>query len=79
MPHPGRPATGASGVLFSRPTSAAPAQQLGQLAGGIDADQEAAMLFFMIQGLIGPILIGILTPGDALALVDHQLDRIFQS
>ena len=32
------------------------------------------MLFFFIQGLIGPILI----PADALALLDHQLDRIFR-
>lgn len=53
------------------------AQQTGQLADGIDPDSEAAMLFFMIQGLIGPILIGLLSPADALALVDHQLDRIF--
>lgn len=30
------------------------------------------------QGLIGPILIGIYSPADALALLDHQLDRIFR-
>lgn len=50
----------------------------GELAGGIDTDREAAMLFFLIQGLIGPILIGLLSPADALALLDHQLDRIFR-
>jgi hypothetical protein len=50
----------------------------GETADGIDADREAAELFFMIQGLIGPILIGVLSPADALALVDHQLDRIFR-
>jgi|HubBroStandDraft_1064217.scaffolds.fasta_scaffold07157_6 AcrR family transcriptional regulator len=50
----------------------------GELADGIDPDSEGAMLFFMIQGLIGPILIGLLSPAEALALVDHQLDRIFR-
>jgi len=53
------------------------AAEAGQIADGIDTDREAAMLFFMIQGLIGPILIAILSPADALAVVDHQLDRIF--
>jgi DNA-binding transcriptional regulator YbjK len=53
------------------------AAEAGEIAGGIDTDREAAMLFFMIQGLIGPILIAILSPADALALLDHQLDRIF--
>jgi DNA-binding transcriptional regulator YbjK len=53
------------------------AAEAGEIADGIDTDREAAMLFFMIQGLIGPILIEILSPADALALVDHQLDRIF--
>jgi AcrR family transcriptional regulator len=53
------------------------AAKAGEIAGGIDTDREAAMLFFMIQGLIGPILIAILSPADALALIDHQLDRIF--
>jgi len=50
----------------------------GEIADGIDTDREAAMLFFMIQGLIGPILFGVLSPPDALDLVDHQLDRIFR-
>jgi TetR/AcrR family transcriptional regulator, transcriptional repressor of bet genes len=54
------------------------AEQAGELADGIDPDSEGAMLFFMIQGLIGPILIGLLSPADALDLVDHQLARIFR-
>jgi hypothetical protein len=54
------------------------AQQAGKLADGIDVDREAAMLFFLVQGLIGPTLIGILSPADALDLIDHQLDRIFR-
>jgi hypothetical protein len=36
------------------------------------------MLFFMIQGLIGLILIGVLSPQEALALIGHQTDRIFR-
>lgn len=55
------------------------AAEAGEIAGGVDTDREAAMLFFMIQGLIGPILIGILSPADALTLLDHQLDRIFSA
>jgi DNA-binding transcriptional regulator YbjK len=54
------------------------AAEAGEIADGIDTDREAAVLFFMIQGLIGPILIGVLTAADALRLVDDQLDRIFR-
>ncbi len=50
----------------------------GEIADGIDTDRESAMLFFFVQGLSGPILIGILSSADALALLDHQLDRIFR-
>ncbi len=57
--------------------SLAAAAQAGELAEGIDTDREAAMLFFLIQGLVGPVLIGILSPADALGLLDYQLDRIF--
>ncbi len=54
------------------------AAEAGEIVGGIDTDREAAVLFFMVQGLIGPILIGVLSPADALTLVDDQLDRIFR-
>lgn len=64
-------------VAVSRQTLHAAAQN-GELADGIDPDSEGAMLFFMIQGLIGPILVGLLRPAEALALVDDQLDRIFR-
>lgn len=50
----------------------------GELAAGIDPDSEGAMLFFLTQGLIGPILIGVISPAEALTLIDHQLDRIFR-
>lgn len=54
------------------------AAEAGELAGGIDPEREGAALYFLAQGLIGPILIGLFTPGEALALVDHQLERIFR-
>jgi AcrR family transcriptional regulator len=49
-----------------------------ELTEGIDADREAAALYFLAQGLIGPILIGLFTPDHALALMDYHLDRIFR-
>ena len=54
------------------------AQQAGEIADAVEVDREAAMLFFMTHGLIGPLLIGVLSPAEALALVDHQLDRLFR-
>jgi AcrR family transcriptional regulator len=54
------------------------AAEAGEIADGLDTDREAAVLFFMVQGLIGPILIGVLSPADALRLVDHQLDHLFR-
>jgi AcrR family transcriptional regulator len=50
----------------------------GLLNEGIDPRQEAAALYFLIQGLIGPVLIGQLTPEQAVDLLDRQLDRIFR-
>ena len=57
--------------------SLAAAAQAGELPASVDTEREAAMLFFLIQGLVGPVLIGILSPAEALELLDHQLDRIF--
>jgi hypothetical protein len=54
------------------------AAQASELSEGTDTDREAAALYFLTQGLIGPILIGLYTPDDALALIDHHLDRIFR-
>ena len=54
------------------------AAEAGEISEGIDADREAESLFFTTQGLIGPILIGVYPPDEALALIDHQLDRIFR-
>jgi AcrR family transcriptional regulator len=49
----------------------------GELAAGIDVDAEAVTLFIAVQGFIGPILIGVFSPDEALARLDHSLDRIF--
>jgi TetR/AcrR family transcriptional repressor of bet genes len=64
-------------LAVSRQTLRA-AAEAGEIADGIDTDRESAMLFFFVQGLIGPMLIGIYSTADALALLDHQLDRIFR-
>jgi TetR/AcrR family transcriptional repressor of bet genes len=50
----------------------------GQVVAEADVDREAAALFFTARGLIGPVLIGLYTPAGALALLDHQLARIFR-
>jgi AcrR family transcriptional regulator len=50
----------------------------GELAPGLDPDQEAAALYFLAQGLVGPLLIGLFTPRQVFAILDHQLDRIFR-
>jgi AcrR family transcriptional regulator len=50
----------------------------GLLRDGVDAAREAEALFFLVQGLIGPVLIGQLAPEAALDVVDHQLSRLFR-
>jgi AcrR family transcriptional regulator len=50
----------------------------GLLNDGIDPAQEAAALYYLFQGLSGPLLIGHLTQEEALAIIDHQLARIFR-
>ncbi len=54
------------------------ARQAGELRRGVEVDAEAAALFYLIQGLTGPMLIGVCTPDEALALIDRHLDRIFR-
>jgi AcrR family transcriptional regulator len=49
----------------------------GELTPGLDAANESAKLFYLIQGLIGPTVIGAMPPSTALALVEHQLDRLY--
>ncbi len=54
------------------------AAEAGELIDGVDVEGEAAALFSMVQGLVGPTLIELFTPDQALALADQQLDRIFR-
>jgi AcrR family transcriptional regulator len=65
-------------ILASTRATLRAAADAGELAPGIDPDREAASLYFLMQGLVGPMLIGLFTPEDALALVDHQLNRVFR-
>jgi AcrR family transcriptional regulator len=64
-------------LAFSRATFTAAADE-GLLSDGIDPVKEADALYFLVQGLIGPVLIGQLPPEAALDLLDHQLSRIFR-
>ena len=53
------------------------AEAHGELVAGIDVDNESAALFYATQGLIGPVLIGVMSSEQALAIIDHRLDRLF--
>ena len=64
-------------LAFAKAQFAAAAAE-GLLSDGIDPAGEAETLYFLIQGLIGPVLIGQLTPEAALAVLDRQLSRIFR-
>ena len=64
-------------LAFGRATFTAAAAG-GLLTDGIDPVKEADALYFLIMGLMGPVLIGQLTPEAALDLLDHQLSRIFR-
>ncbi|MBO3743030.1 TetR/AcrR family transcriptional regulator [Actinoplanes flavus] len=54
------------------------AARLGELRDGIDPDREAPALYFLTQGLVGPILIGLYQPAEAMSLIDDHLDRLFR-
>lgn len=56
----------------------AAAAEAGELAPGLDPDAEGALLFFAVQGLIGPVLLGVVPPDEALRLLDGQVDRLFR-
>lgn len=50
----------------------------GQQAAGIDVAQSARHLVSVIEGLRWPLLFGVYTEAEALAVLDAQLDQIFQ-
>ena len=62
---------------FGRAQLAAAAAD-GLLNDYIDPVLEADALYFLVQGLVGPVLIGLQAPEEALAILDHQLTRIFR-
>ena len=51
----------------------------GELAPGVDPDGEAVALYFLAQGLIAPLLVGMLTPAEARAVLHTRLDQLFAS
>lgn len=54
------------------------AAEAGELVAGLDLDRTATGLFFLVQGLAAPLLIGTFTPDEALAIIEAQLDLIFK-
>ncbi|WP_433271150.1 TetR/AcrR family transcriptional regulator [Actinosynnema sp. CS-041913] len=54
-------------------------QQLSEVVQHIDPAAEAAFLVAGAEGLQAGVLLGQHTPERAVALIDHQLDRIFTS
>ncbi len=68
---------------YARQVAYATAQLTAAAADGllnedVDPAREAAALYYLVQGLAGPVLIGQLSPDQALDLLDHQLGRIFR-
>ena len=55
----------------------ATAQAHGELVAAIDVAGESAALLYATQGLIGPVLIGVMPTEQAFTVLDHQLDRLF--
>jgi AcrR family transcriptional regulator len=53
------------------------AQDAGELGPGIDPDHEAVALYLLSQGLVAPVLVGLLSPDQARAILARELDRIF--
>jgi AcrR family transcriptional regulator len=68
---------GYSHLLGVSRTSLRAAADAGELAPGVDPVAEATALYFLVQGLIGPVLVGVLDADEALDVVEHQLDRLF--
>jgi TetR/AcrR family transcriptional repressor of bet genes len=49
----------------------------GDTVPGLDADHEATVFYLLVQGMVGPLLVGALSPDEAVATLDAQLDRLF--
>lgn len=55
------------------------AQELGEVRPDVDAPAEAAYLVAGAEGLQSRMLLGQYTPEQAVALIDHQLARVFNA
>ncbi|SFK31304.1 TetR/AcrR family transcriptional regulator [Amycolatopsis sacchari] len=53
-------------------------QKLGRARPDVNARAEAAFLLAGAEGLQASMLLGQRTPDEAVALLDHQIDRIFE-
>jgi AcrR family transcriptional regulator len=53
------------------------AHSTGLLAPGVDPRQEAAILWALIDSQATGIILGAVTPGEAVATVDYHLERVF--
>jgi hypothetical protein len=51
-------------------------QDDGRLPVVGDPQREADILFTLVQGLLGPVLLGRYSPETAVAIIDHHLDRL---
>jgi AcrR family transcriptional regulator len=57
----------------------ATAQESGQVSPDVDPVAEATFLAAGAEGLQATVLLGQHTPEQAVALIDHQLDRVFST
>ena len=53
------------------------ARDAGELGPEIDPDHEAVALYLLSQGLVAPVVVGLLSPDQARAILARELDRIF--
>jgi AcrR family transcriptional regulator len=53
------------------------AAEAGETVPDLDPESTATELYFLAQGLVGPVLIGLFGADEALALLDDRLDRVF--
>ena len=53
------------------------ARDAGELAAGVDPDHAAVALYLLSQGLIAPVVVGVLSTVEARAILARELDRIF--
>ena len=53
------------------------AREAGELGPGTDPDHEAVALYLLSQGLVAPVLVGLISTEQARAILARELDRIF--